>query len=111
MIWRTGYYHVYTSVYHLEACQFSIVKNTINIVPNSTVGSISGSSQNTNSFIMQITDEDMTMQTNLSPSGFACKLQLINNTAFVPYITLFGSSSAGNSIAQTTATITIMLIN
>jgi hypothetical protein len=109
-IWRAGFYHVYTNIYHLESCQFSVFKNAASIIPNSTVGSIGGSSQNTTIFIMQITEDDMITQTTLSPSGYACKLQLVNNTFFVQHVTLIGSASYGNPIMQVTATITVMLI-
>ena len=32
MIWRTGYYNVYISIYTLEACQFSMFKNSTNLI-------------------------------------------------------------------------------
>jgi hypothetical protein len=109
-IWKSGYYVVYTSLYHLEACQFSLIKNNIAIVPASTIGSLYGSSQNTTTFIMKITDADIITQTNLSKIGVGCKLQLMNNTAFSPSITLYGSSSSGNPLPQITATISIFSI-
>jgi len=110
MIWRTGYYNVHISIYTLEACQFSMFKNSTNLIVNSTIGSIIGSSQITTSFIMHITDSDIITKTTNSPFGVACKLQLINNIGFTPYITLIGSGSSGNSIPQITATMTIMFI-
>jgi hypothetical protein len=109
-IWRPGYYHVYTSIYHLEASQFSLVKNKTQIVSGSTVGSLSGSSQNTTVFIMHLTDKDMIMHTTPEFTGRACNIQLVNYTHFLPFITLYGSKSSGNPIPQITATITIMLL-
>ena len=110
LIWRTGYYFITTSLYHLEACQFSIYKNKTTIIPNSTIGSLSGASQNTTSFILQITDSDMIMPNIFSPTTYACSLELINNTTYTSYITLFGTSSAGNIIPQVTASISVISI-
>jgi hypothetical protein len=110
LIWRAGYYFITTSLYHLEACQFSIFKNKTTIIPNSTIGSLSGASQNTTSFILQITDNDMIMPNIFSPTTYACSLELINNTTYASYITLFGTSSAGNMIPQVTATISVISI-
>ena len=78
-IWRTGFYFISISIYHLETCQFSIYKNSINIIPESTIGSLTGSSQTMSNFITEISINDMITQTDLSPSGFACNLKLINN--------------------------------
>jgi hypothetical protein len=109
-IWRTGFYSIYISIFHLESCQFSLLKNSIYIAPASTVGSFFTSSQNSNYFIIQLTNEDMITPTFLSPSGYACKLQFINytNRSYMPYVSLIGSYSAGNIIPQITATTTII---
>lgn len=111
-IWRPGCYSVYTSIFHMEACQFSLIKNSFYIAPVSTVGSLFGSSQNTNYFIIQISENDMTTICSYSTFGFACKLQLINNTkmSYMPYVTLIGSFSSGNLLPQITASITIQSI-
>ena len=85
-------------------------KNQINISPGSTIGSISGSAQTTSNFIIEINENDMITQTDLSPTGFACKIQLINNTNLSNSVTLYGSPSSGNSIPQVTATINILLL-
>jgi hypothetical protein len=102
-IWVTspGYYQIYTNIYHLEACQFGLYKNGT-IVENGTIGSLSGSSQNTNSFILSILDTDMMEK--------GCNLQLINNTAYLPYVTIIGSPSSGNSIPQVSASLTLIKI-
>jgi hypothetical protein len=111
-IWKPGYYSVYTSIYHMESCQFSLLKNSQFIAPVSTVGSFFGSSQNTNYFIIQLTNQDMITPLSSSNTGYACKLQLINNTntSYIPYVTLIGSYSAGNLLPQITASITIQSI-
>jgi len=111
-IWRPGFYSVYTSIFHMEACQFSLLKNSQFIAPVSTVGSFFGSSQNTNYFIIQLTEEDMTTPAPFSNTGYACKLQIVNNTrnSYMPYVTLIGSFSTGNQLPQITASITIQSI-
>jgi len=107
-VYCPGFYQITTNIYHLEACQFSLYKNDT-IVDGTTVGSLSGSSQNNNICIIQIVDEDIIQRndvsTNIYTSG--CKLQLVNNTEYLPYITLIGSSSMGNSKSQITASIVI----
>ena len=102
-IWITtpGFYQIYTNIYHLEACQFALYKNGV-IVENGTTGSLSGSSQNTNNFIIQVLDTD------IMDNG--CNLQLINNTAYLPYVTIIGSSSSGNAMPQVSASLTIIKI-
>jgi hypothetical protein len=111
-IWRPGYYSVYTSIFHMESCQFSLIKNSKFIAPVSTVGSFFGSSQNTNYFIIQLEENDMIMPLALSNTGYACKLQIINNTQslYKSYVSLNGSFSYDNKIPKITASITIQSI-
>jgi len=111
-IWKAGYYSVYTSIYHLESCQFSLLKNSHFLAPASTVGSLSGPSQNNNLFIMQIEEADMIINTPFSCKGYACKLQIINNSqlSYMPYVTLIGSFASNNQLPQITASITIQSI-
>lgn len=111
LFWRTGYYYVYTNLYHIEGCQFSLYKNSISIIPGSTIGSISGTTQNSSSLIIQIMDTDMIFQTGLSPIGYACNIELINNTPSVQSITLYDASSVGFSIPQINATISIFFLH
>jgi hypothetical protein len=96
--------------YHLEPCQFSVVKNTTDVVPSSTVGSLSGSSQNSNSFIVKIKKSDMTTPCSMSSTGYACLLQVINQSSITPYVTLIGSPSSGNTVPQVTATFSILSV-
>lgn len=111
-IWicEPGYYQVYMNFYHLEPCQFSICKNTTDILPCGTVGSLSGSSQNSNSFVVKIKKSDMTQPCSMSTSGYACLLQVLNNSSMTPYVTLIGSPSSANTIPQITATLSIVSI-
>lgn len=110
-VWNSGHYLINSSVYHLQACQFSILKNSSIIIPCSTVGSITGSTQNTNLFITYISDADINIHSTLSPTGFVCKLQLMNNSEYGSYVSLIGSASSGYTIPQITAIITIMFLN
>jgi hypothetical protein len=108
-IWRKGYYSVYISIFHIEACQFSILKNSEYTAPVSVVGSVNAAVQNTNSFIIKIDESDMITPTPLSNNGYACKLQLINNTNNSLYVTL-GSYNSVNQLPHITASITIQSI-
>ena len=110
-IWRTGYYYVYTNIYHIESCQFSIYKNSTSIVPGSTIGSIVGSSQNSNVCILQITNDDLIMPISYSPTGYACQLELINNTTDGPSVTLYDASGLNYIIPQINASITLFFLH
>lgn len=110
-IWRTGFYHISVTLYHVEGCQFSFYKNNSVIIPGSTMGSLTGDSQISTTFIMQLTDDDMIAPSIFSPTKFSCKLELINNTQFVPFITLYDASNLGYTIPQTNATITVFLLH
>lgn len=109
-IWKAGYYQIYTNIYHLEACQFSLVKNGTDCCPEHTVGSLAGSSQNSTTSIMLITSADIMMPTDVSPIGMGCKLELINNTIYPNQVTLLGSTSTGNIKPQITASLSLLLI-
>ena len=109
-IWRPGYYFVHTSIFHLEASQFSLQKNGLNIIEASTIGSLVGAAQTSTSFIMEIDSSDICVTTDCAPYGNACVIQLINNTAILPSITLYGADSAGNILPQTTASMSIILL-
>jgi len=110
-LWKTGYYHVYTNLYHIESCQFSFYKNSSTLIPGSSIGSYAGTAQNSNTFILQITNDDLMTPTELSPSGFACKIQLINITPYSPYVTLYDASSIGYTTPQINANITIFFLH
>jgi hypothetical protein len=100
-IFTPGFYQIYTNIYHLEACQLGLYKNGI-VIENSVIGSLSGSSQNTSCIIIEI------MESDILNNG--CNLQLINNTAYLPYITIIGSPSSGNNIPQVSASLSILKI-
>jgi hypothetical protein len=105
-IWESGYYHVYYNLYHQEACQFTIFKNNV-VLPGTTIGSPTGSSQNSSAVIFQLTDADFISPTDLSPTGFAAKLQVVNHISYIPLVTLNGLTGSGSASPQITATVTI----
>jgi hypothetical protein len=109
-LWKPGFYYVYTNIYHIEGCLFSLCKNMNAIIPGSTIGSLTGSSQNSSVVILRVTDEDICMACPLSPSGRACILEVYNNTPYIPFVTLYDSSGLGYSIPQINATLTIYLL-
>jgi len=111
-IWicKAGFYNISINVSAIESAQFSLVKNESIIVPGTTMGSFTGLSINNITTIIYISEDDMTMETQYSQNGLACKLQVINNTRYIPSITLYGSASTNNIIQQNTATITILHI-
>jgi len=45
--------------------------------------------------------------TGLSPSGFAAKIQLVNHTSYVPFVTLDGTTGSGSAIPQTRAALSM----
>jgi hypothetical protein len=105
-IWESGYYHMYYNLYHQEPCQFTIFKNNV-VLRGTTIGSPTGSSQNSAAIIFQLTDDDLVSPTDLSPSGFAAKIQVTNHTSYVTSVTLNGLSGSGSVSPQITATVTI----
>lgn len=110
-IWRTGTYSVNFNIYHIEGSQFSLLKNGTTIVPGSTVGTMTGSSQCSNSFLMDITDADFLSPTGLIPYTMGCKFQLINNTEYVSEIVLYDASSLNYTIPLVNATLSFHQIN
>jgi hypothetical protein len=108
-IWKPGFYSVYISIFLANSCQFSLLKNSLYTSPASVVGSFHSCSQNTNYFIIQLNEDDMIIPTELSTTGYACKLQLVNYTDNNPYVSI-GSYNYGNKIPQISASITIQSI-
>jgi hypothetical protein len=109
-IWKTGFYYVYTNIYHIEGCQFSLFKNSSSIVPGSTIGSLTGSSQNSSVVILEVTEDDISQPCMLSPHGKACIIEVYNNTPYIPFVTLYDSSGLGYSVPQINATFTMFLL-
>jgi hypothetical protein len=109
-LWAPGFYYVYTNIYHIEGCTFSLFKNSNVIIPGSTIGSLTGSSQNSSVVILQVCEDDILFPCPLSPSGKTCILEVYNNTPYIPFVTLYDSSGLGYSVPQINATLTIFLL-
>ena len=109
-VWTPGCYCVYYSLYTAEPCQFSLSKNDSLVIPGSTIGSVIGSSQNTHMFVIQVTDDDLSIETGLETPKVACKLQLINNTTSTPNITLIDATGSNNILPQVSASFNMYLL-
>lgn len=107
-LWKAGYYQVSVNIYSIESVQFSLVMNDSIVIPGTTFGSLTGLSSNNMTAIICIEDSDMDLQLDCSPSGYGCKLQVVNNTCYLQYVTLYGSSCSSNVILQNTASMTII---
>ncbi len=107
-LWKAGYYQVSINIYSIESVQFSLVMNDNIVIPGTTFGSLTGLSSNNMTAIICIEDSDMDLPLECSPSGYGCKLQVVNNTNYLQYITLYGSSCSSNIIEQNTASMTII---
>jgi hypothetical protein len=79
-------------------------------IPNTTIGSPTGSAQNTSTYIFKILASDFITATNLAPSGFAAKIEIVNHTSFVPIVLLNGITGSGSVFPQITATVTAFLL-
>ena len=108
-VWATGHYHVYFNLCHQEACQFTLFRNNI-VVPHTTSGSPTGSTQNSNVFIMRVLAEDLITDCPQAPGGKAALINLRNYLSFVPVVTLNGLAGSGSATPQVVATITIVMI-
>jgi len=109
-VWKSGYYLININIYTLSPCQFSIIKNMLYIVKGSTIGGISGSLQNTHTFIVQITEDDMITDFSDSLTGKSCVLQIVNSSSITRGINLYGSTSTGTPIPQITASFSMVCI-
>lgn len=99
---KPGFYLFHMTIYPIEGCQFAIYKNVTDIIPESVVGIISGSSQIVNSFISEITDSDIV--------NTSCKIEVINTTGYVPSVTLYDASSLGYTLPHINASLNVMLL-
>jgi hypothetical protein len=108
-VWQPGSYFVHINLHHTEPCQFAIFKNAIPI-PGAIFSSPTGATQNAHTIIVDILPSDISEPTPVSPSGFACKLRLINHTSFVPVVTIDGVDGGGSAAPDATATMTVILL-
>ena len=109
-VWKSGYYLININIYTLSPCQFSIIKNMLYIVKGSTIGGISGSLQNTHTFIIHITEDDMITDFSDSITGKSCVLHIVNSSSISRGINLYGSTSTGTPIPQITASFSMVCV-
>ena len=108
-LWKSGYYHVSFSLYHQEACQFTLFMNEV-VIDGTTTGSPTASTLASNVFIIRVQDSDLVSDWSDAPGGKAAKIELVNHTSFVPSVTLNGLSGSGFVSPQVVATMTVVLI-
>ena len=87
-----------------------MVKNEASILVGSTNGTFTGTSQNTNVFLCQLDEIDFTEKCEKSPTGYGCKLEIVNSSSITNSVSLYGSRMTGNVIPQITASMTIMSV-
>jgi hypothetical protein len=109
-VWKEGYYYVSSTIHHKEPCQFSVIKNDVFQVDGGVYTSPTGSTQSTSTLIMVVQASDLISATSLSPSGFACKIEVKNHTSYAPVISLNGTSGGGSAIPDNTASLTVILL-
>lgn len=80
------------------------------VIPGTTHGSPTGSSQNSSASIIEIKPTDFTSVCVQSPSGFAAAIEVVNHTSFIPVISLNGLNGSGSASPQVTANVTIFLL-
>lgn len=104
-VWKTGFYHIYTTIYHQECCQYSLFKNSTDLIPGSIIGNNS-----VNSIIIPITYDDFIMDCSYSPCGSACSIELVNITPTLEYITLYDMSGSSDTFPRINSSITLISI-
>ena len=109
-LYKKGLYHISYIVNTVEPCQISMVKNEASILVGSTNGTFTGTSQNTNVFLCQLDEIDFTEKCEKSPTGYGCKLEIVNSSSITNSVSLYGSRMTGNVIPQITASMTIMSV-
>jgi hypothetical protein len=86
------------------------MKNDIVVVPGGIFSSPTGATQSICNLIMYIDISELISPTPLSPSGFACKVQLKNHTSYVPVVSLDGTSGAGGAEPDVNSSLTLILL-
>jgi hypothetical protein len=60
--------------------------------------------------ITPIYESDLSLPCSISPTGFACKLNVVNHTSYVPSVTINGLNGAGSAIPESKSVISIILL-
>lgn len=108
-IWKLGFYYITVSLFPVEALQCSFLKNDVDI-EGGTFGTFNGLTELVGTFMIHITEDDLTLPIPPTFDQKGCKLSLMNNTIYTPFITLHGHSSSNYDKPQTTASVTVVCI-
>ena len=106
--WKPGFYHITTSIFPVEAMQCSFLKNDAD-VDGGTFGTFNGLTELVGTFMIHITEDDFVYTVPIFDQ-MGCKLSLVNNTVYTPFITLHGHPSSNYDKPQTTVSVTIVCI-
>jgi len=107
-IWEPGYYYISVNINQLQAGNFALTKNG-SLIPGSSHGSLVGSSLQLGC-IFTILNEDININNVISPTGLAAKIEVINNTANYPFITLYANDNSEQMVAQNSASLVMFSI-
>lgn len=109
-IWAPGYYYVVFSLQHTEPCQFGIIKNGVFPIDGGLFSYAASATHSTSSLIIHIQESDLISENSLSPSGFACKLEVKNQSLYPPAIYLNGINPTGSTNPDVVASLSIILL-
>ncbi len=107
-LWKPGNYLIYIALCTNDKCQFSVIKNTNDIIPGGTFGVNIAYAQTNLSFLTLIEDTDFTEIVPNTTDNYGCRIQVVNTSSITENVRLYGSLSTGNPIPQVTSSITII---
>jgi hypothetical protein len=108
-VWKLGFYYITISLFPVEAMQCSFLKNDADI-EGGTFGTFNGLTELVGTFMIHITEDDLVVPVPPIFDQMGCKLSLVNNTIYTPFITLHGHSSSNYDKPQTTASVIVVCI-
>lgn len=109
-LWKPGYYYTSITIHHKEPGQFSLIKNNVFVVNGGIFTSSLANSHITTTLLFQIEPSDIITATALSPTGFACNIQLKNHISNSPTVSI-EQSNPGLAIPNSLASITLLLLS
>ena len=108
--WQPGSYFVTINIHHIEQCQIYLLKNNSLVTGSNSFFSLINN-QNSNHFIINITETDITETYSSSPSGLACKINLNINSLGNVGININDPSELNLTIPTTYASMSFLLLN
>jgi hypothetical protein len=109
-LWKPGYYYTSITIHHKEPGQFSLIKNNVFVVNGGIFTSSLANSHITTTLLFQIEPSDIITATSLSPTGFACNIQLKNHISNSPTVSI-EQSNPGLAIPNSLASMTLLLLS